>query len=423
MDTEYLKRVGLYVLGALLSLGLVFYFGYHIWCSVTKELETQPVTKITSQRTLEAEGYIFRSEVVVEGSAGGSVIPTVAEGERVNVGGSVANIYSNNAPDTVARIAEIDDKTELLRACLNGGNTSLKDSSSIDSNIYSTLSEIRGAAGSGDASTAVALRPTLVSALNRRGLLTGSSSDISADIAALESERASLTSSLGARLQNVTAPRSGYYYSSVDGYESVFDPALLDDITFDEALTLLASSPGSISGNNAGKMVTSSVWYTLFKASRKYVNIFETGTTCRAEFKSNEMTLTMKVEKVLEGKDEAIFVLSTREVPSGFDFSRVQKLELIEAEYTGLRVPVGAVRIVDGVTGVYVLDGSTVRFRAISVLYRGDGVCIVDPDPDGAKGDEDEEDQDDGTKTPWLGLHDNLIVSGKGLFDGKVVGS
>ncbi len=429
MDTEYLKKVGLYVLGAVLSIGLVLFFGYHIWRSVTKEVETQPVTKITSQRTLEADGYIFRSETPVYISSGGSVVPTVSEGERINVGGSVADVYSQSAPDVVAHIAEIEDQIALLRASITGGSgTSVKDSSSIDRDIYSALLGIRTSAGEGNAADAVALRSALLSAVNRRGLLTGSVSDFNADISALESEKASLTSSLGAKLQSVTAPVSGYYYSSTDGYEKVFDPELFDGMTYDSAVALLSSNPEAVSGGCVGKMVTSSVWYTVLTAGRKYVNIFTPGSTCKVNFKANEMSFEMNVEKVLEGGDEAVFILSAREVPKNFDFSRTQKIELVEAEYTGLRVPVGAVRIVDGVTGVYILDGSTVRFRTISVLYRADGICIVDPGTDKKDGDEedteetDENDENDDSGIP-LELHDNLITSGKGLYDGRVIGS
>lgn len=425
MDTEYLKRVGLYVLGAFLSIGLVLYFGYHIWRSVTKEVETQPVTNVTVQRTVETDGYIFRSESPIFMSGGTSAVPAVSEGEKVNVGGRVADIYAQSAPDVVAHIAEIEDQIDLLRRSISGKNASSKDSSSIDRDIFSSLSEIRAAAGVGNASDAVALRSSLLSAVNRRGLLTGSVSDFNADISALEQEKASLTSSLGSKLQSVTAPSSGFYYSGTDGYERIFDPALFDDMTYDSACSLLASSPETWSQGCVGKIVTSSVWYTVLRADRKYINTFAVGTSCKVNFKANEMTLEMKIEKVLEGSGEAVFILSTRDVPTGFDYTRVQKIELVEAEYTGLRVPVGAVRIVNGETGVYILDGSTVRFRTISVLYRGDGICIVDT---GSKEDSDEvedsgTDEDDGDETRRLELHDNLITSGKGLYDGRVIGS
>lgn len=427
MDTEYLKRVGLYILGAVLSIGLVLYFGYHIWRSVTKEVETQPVTKITAQRTVETDGYIFRSESPVFVSGGTSAVPTVSEGEKVNVGGSIADVYAQSAPDVVAHIAEIEDQIDLLRQSISGKNASSKDSSSIDRDIFSSLSGIRTAAGVGNAGDAVALRAELLSAVNRRGLLTGSVSDFNADITALEQEKASLTASLGSKLQSVSAPSSGFYYSSTDGYEKIFDPALFEEMTYDSVCSLLSSAPETWEQSCVGKMVTSSVWYTVLRADRKYINTFAAGTFCKVNFKANEMTLDMKVEKVLEGSGEAVFILSTREVPTGFDYTRVQKIELVEAEYTGLRVPVGAVRIVNGETGVYILDGSTVRFRSISVLYRGDGICIVDPgskDDAGENEDQDtNEDESSEKKTRRLELHDNLITGGKGLYDGRVIGS
>lgn len=440
MDTDYLKKVGLYILSALGAIGLIFYFGYHIWHSLTREVETQPVTKITTERTLEADGYIFRSEIpVYYTSSGGSVVPTAAEGEKINVGGSIAGVYSGSSPDVVSHIRELEDQIALLTSCKEGGVSASKDSASIDRDINSALSGIREAAGKGNALDAVALRPSLLGAVNKRALLTGSDTGIGADISALENEKKELVSRLGSCLENVYAEQSGYYYSTVDGYERIFDPSLLKDITFDETVQLLQSPAEAQTGRCAGKIVTSSVWYTVFKADRKYAGIFTAGEECSVKFKSNETTLKMDIESVLESGDEAVFILSTNYVPSGFDYTRVQGIELIETEYTGLRVPAGAVRIVDGETGVYILDGSTVRFRAISVLYRGDGICIADADPDGKAAedggedetsdgtetvDTDEADSEDGeSKTPWLRLHDTIIVSGKGLYDGRVIGT
>ena len=88
MDTEYLKRVGLYILGALLSIGLVFYLGYHIWRTFTLEVETTPALQTTVQATDEASGYIFRYEVPVSGTVGGgSAVASVRVGESVKAGG------------------------------------------------------------------------------------------------------------------------------------------------------------------------------------------------------------------------------------------------------------------------------------------------------------------------------------------------
>ena len=55
---------------------------------------------------------------------------------------------------------------------------------------------------------------------------------------------------------------------------------------------------------------------------------------------------------------------------------------------------------------MYIFHESTVRFRKIRILYRGDGYCIAEAD--GEEGDE------------LLAPNDILITSGKNLYDGKV---
>ena len=119
----------------------------------------------------------------------------------------------------------------------------------------------------------------------------------------------------------------------------------------------------------------------------------------------------MEIYSILDGGERFAMILSTREMPSGFDFSRTQTVQLLTAEYTGFQIPVSAVRVVDGVTGVYVLDGSTVAFRPISTLIVTDGYYIAETNP--------EADPPEGYQ--WLAQHENLITEGKALYDGKVL--
>jgi hypothetical protein len=54
---------------------------------------------------------------------------------------------------------------------------------------------------------------------------------------------------------------------------------------------------------------------------------------------------------------------------------------------------------------VYIFKDSTVYFRRIEVLYRGDGYCIV-AEQNGREG--------------YLALYDLLVTSGENLYDGRV---
>ncbi|MPM49547.1 hypothetical protein SDC9_96277 [bioreactor metagenome] len=63
-------------------------------------------------------------------------------------------------------------------------------------------------------------------------------------------------------------------------------------------------------------------------------------------------------------------------------------------------------RVVDGVTGVYVLSGMEMTFKPIEAVYTTDSYTIVKWDP---------------SKPGALKLYDEIILSGKGIYDGKVV--
>ena len=158
MDTDYLKRVAIYIASAIISLGIIVYFGYHIWSSFTPDVKTEPIMETTITKTADTEGYIFRREHLLTSNASGTVVPSAAEGEKLGVNAEAAKLYSLGKADAVARIAEIDARLALLRECTDTSTVTLKDASKFDTEIYDYMTEIRQALDKGDAKTASALR-------------------------------------------------------------------------------------------------------------------------------------------------------------------------------------------------------------------------------------------------------------------------
>ena len=63
-------------------------------------------------------------------------------------------------------------------------------------------------------------------------------------------------------------------------------------------------------------------------------------------------------------------------------------------------------RVVDGITGVYVISGVSARFKPIDIVYNDGGFVVA---------------KTDNTNSSALTLYEELIVSGGDLYDGKVV--
>jgi len=85
---------------------------------------------------------------------------------------------------------------------------------------------------------------------------------------------------------------------------------------------------------------------------------------------------------------------------------RTANMTIVLETYSGLQVNSKAVRFVDGKKGVYVLSGSVITFVPIEVIYSTDNYCICEVQPTGLR----------------LRLYDEVILKGKNLYDGKVIG-
>ena len=74
--------------------------------------------------------------------------------------------------------------------------------------------------------------------------------------------------------------------------------------------------------------------------------------------------------------DEYIIILSCDEMDEALVKNRVERVEIDFGDYTGLKVPRDAIRFLDGEKGVYVMQGQTVKFKKISVIYEGDDFVL-----------------------------------------------
>lgn len=425
MDTEYLKRVGLYIVSAVVSLCIIAYFGYHIWSTFKPDVKTEPITQSTVTKTADADCYIFRSEVPVEANSAGTLIPTLKEGDRVRVRGDAAGVYSSPDKELVAKINEIDNQLKMLEECAADNTVSLKDASKLDDEMYEIMTQIHQALAGGKVDAANVLRGSLISVANKKDILMGGSSDISVKLSQLRQERQQLVSGLGARKETIYASQSGYYYSECDGYETAFDPAVFENTDYASLKSLVTETSPSNNGSG-GKIVTASKWYAVMFVSRGVGSVMTEGEYRNVTFPYNDsLVLEMKLERLIRGEDGYACIYSSSLMPEDFEYTRIQPVEISMAEYTGFKIRMSDVRIIDGIQGVYVLDGSTVKFRKISVITDFEGYYILETDPEPLIPEEEEEEEEeeaDEGEYRYLKLHDLLIIEGTGLYDGRVLG-
>ena len=174
----------------------------------------------------------------------------------------------------------------------------------------------------------------------------------------------------------------------------------------------------SVVSGSVGKIVLSSTWYIAVALDKRTAETFRDGATYPITFQySNNTELKMKLDRRITrtDKDITVLVFSTKQMPEGFDYSRKQTIELPTATHEGIRVSKSAIRMKDGVTGVYAVVGSKIVFKKTDVLYNYGSYCICAIPKNPAY--PDRYDVAYSSKTE-LSLHDSVVIDGEDIYDG-----
>lgn len=384
-DFSYLLSALLTVGVALASVGLVLYFGYHLVDAFTSDVTTTPAYDITESEYRYGMGYIFRSEENITTDIPGTPDYKMNDGERVGVNELLCDIYSSITDEIRLEIEIIDREIEILEAVIDTGviETGIPEALR---NANKAYSDIMLHISRGEYAEADMLTDSFRIALNRIKYLEGDMDDLAMKISSLLAERSGLIAEYGKKTGSINADTVGYFFHDSDGYEDIFEPSLLGDITVGGFAELITREPAD-SSSCVGKMIDDPKWYVCVPLSSSDAKGFTEGRKYTLVFNDNggrELTMTLE-RLVLDFEDydgdgdraEALLIFSTKEMPKDFKYLRAQNVSIELCSHKGYRIPITAVRYYDGMTGVYTLSGGYVLFRRIEILYEGSGYCIA----------------------------------------------
>lgn len=408
--------IGALCLGVLLYLGIYFLLGFR------DEVATTPAYSYTVEVGVEASGVIVRSERLLT-SSGAYVDLVLSEGERAAAGSAVALIYSDpSAPDTRQKIRALEAELEQLRHALLSGTESV-NASRLDEEVLRSIVSLRALCAEGDLTNLEDSVLNLRTMVFRRDYTYGdtdAAQQLSQTIKGKEEELSALQRSLSQVSQTVRTPVSGVFSGEADGYESLITPEMLSTVTV-ARLSDLLSQKAPAKPDAVGKIITDTTWYlaALFEGSNDLA--LSKGKTYQISFSHDYYgTVPMKLERVEteDGKTMAIF--SSRTKLAETTLLRVQAVDIVARELTGIRVPRKALRVEtrtvtaedgtqrqENVYGVYSVVGTRAEWHSVNVLYTGDTFYLVEPVNDADKN--------------RLRPGDLVILTSAGLYDGKVV--
>ena len=243
-------------------------------------------------------------------------------------------------------------------------------------------------------------------------IITGRDGAAESILSSLKAEREALLAGLGAVDKSYVDDKSFYFFYEADGYEEIFSSSVVADINAEKLNEIINASPVEYDGVVVGKKAHTAKWYMAMPIGEAESYSFKEGGTYALTLTSSSRDINMLLEKVYVGEDGAYLLFSSYDLSKISDLGRAQDVKIKLDSCMGYRIPREALVTVGGESGVYILVGSTVEFRRVTVIAEKGMYYIANTR---------ESDADEGSisAVPYLKVNDLIITSGNDLYDGK----
>lgn len=386
---------------------IIVFFAYQFYVSLYASIKTESAEQFKYSEGVETVGTFIRSEMTVTSNHIGTLHYVVANGEKVAKDGIIAKVYQNDTASAAAsRISEIDAQLAVIAEIEGYNDSTAVDVNTINDRITKHLNKFAYSVLDGRFSDTSSSVSELLTVMTRKQVATGEQSDFGSLKNTLEEEKAWLTKSMGTAQGSIASEKAGYFVSDADGYETVLDPNNLQQYT-PEFLREL--KPQKAANDVIGKIVYDYQWYLAAPVKLGDSMYYKAGQTVTVKTNTNASPRVLAtVERINLSKDgdDAVLILKVTEMNSELASMRTGSITIVKDEHEGIRVKSSALRVVDGVTGVFVVSGMEAKFVTVDIIYSSEdySICALNTS--------------DSSK---LRLYDEIIVKGKNLYDGKII--
>ena len=397
-----------YIICTIVGLFIIFYFIHQVVQMNSAPYKTEIAMKRDMQKSIKTEAFVVRDEIyITTDNSGGTVVSIAEDGKRVSSGDGVAVVFpSAESAAAYVRVNELEKEIEYYSQLKNrvgiGTNAPSSYSKLIDDACIAFISASRESIGSNFDDTLTDLRD----AITARQLAVGEELSVDAKLAELEAELISINSG-NFDYKTISAPNSGYYISTADGYENIADYTKVTSMSCKDIDVLLNAQKKEVPNNVMGKLVDEFDWYFVCTIPYDESGELTVGKTVRVNVPNTSVGIIncTVVSKGDKEDDSVAVVLKCNLMNRDVANLRIHDIEIIVNDYIGMKVNNKAIREKNGEKGVYVQRGNLIQFRKINIITSTEEYSIVECVTDSS----------------YLQQYDTIITEGVDLHDGKVV--
>ncbi len=407
---QALKRIVALVLAGF----ILVYIVYQTYLITHVSVDTEVATLTTINESVDTDTFVVRNESYIKNSDQGTLIALVDDGSRVAKGEGVAAVFSDDeSASNYAELGNLKENIERYNRLNSQKGTFAVDVTAMNDNISSSIISLVEDVDNGNYSDMKTDIYDVRDKIITRQIATGELDGLDSKIQSLNQQYRNFSNKT-AEHNTIVSRTSGYYINGTDGYETVVDYDEIDGLSVRDIEKIIDAKPSKVSDRVIGKVVGDFDWYMICVIdTNKAANLTE----------GNKVTVNLpysavnsvpayvdRISNTNNDKKTAV-VLRCNRMNSFIASLRKERAEIVINSYKGLKINNKAIRVNDeGVKGVFVKNGNVAEFKKLNIVYSGEDYVISSLE------------HDDDPYGKYVKTYDNVILGGKNLYDGKIIG-
>lgn len=409
-DTDKKRALTTRIIWLLIGLFFIIMIISQLVIHFYNPITTEVAAIYTTTDYIGFKGIYVRNEKLVSYNANGVINYTHPDGYKIAKNSVIAEVYRNQSDlayqqqidDLVARRTVLQDAQALV-------GTDSSQLESFSNQIYDKHSEMMQHLCDGDYKSASALKSDMLNLRSKKEIVKGTETSYAEKIQEINNQITQLKAKISSDPYAVSIGETGYFVSSVDGYEDILNSDTVFELSKEQIEQILTADTAELNPAGViGKLIDGYKWYMAAVLNTVRMGTVFEGAEVTLRVGYSQQDIDAKVVSLKRQEDgSSICIFECDTFSSEFVDGRVAQVKLLMDNYEGIRIPTSAIRIVDGKAGVYTRKGIEVIFKQIKQIISEEDYTLVEntSDLDG-----------------YISLYDTVIVGGKDLYDGKIIG-
>ncbi len=360
---------------------LVAFQLWNIIIFLNPNVETEMVRHDTIENSAEYDGIIIRNETVITSDSSGVLESAAIENNVVKRGKTVASVYTGSVDkETQNKLKQVNARIAEITGAQENSLVFEGDQVKIENNISTRISDLIISINDKNIRHVSELKGDLNVLIGKKLEVSGESGSVATMLDELQAQKSQYEQMLSAAKQNLYAPQAGIYSTNIDGFEQVLNGASLNSMTVEDFKTISDTKPELVEGADQPvcKIVNNVEWYIAMLVDEKRASEMKTGQSVYIKIGENVEEYNATITSISPSSSKKCVVgVTVTEYSDHAMKNRKTPITLITNKYSGIKIPIKAIRVNNGEQGVYTVTEGLMKFKKADIIYKDNNYAIA----------------------------------------------